>query len=156
MKKSVFILLFLIAIFAFAQDSPKTVQDPSKQDAAKPSAPKKAEQEPQSNADTKPLALTFAPLANSKKFTLIAYGDTRFTDPKETAATNPDVRVALIKQITIEKPSAVLISGDLPWHGGDEKDWQQYEIETKAWRDAGIHVYPALGNHELNGGDEAG
>src|SRR5271168_2964472 len=120
MKKSVFILLFLIAIFAFAQDSPKTVQDPSTQDAAKPSAPKKAEQEPQSNADTKPLALTFAPLANSKKFTLIAYGDTRFTDPKETAATNPDVRVALIKQITIEKPSAVLISGDLPWHGGDQ------------------------------------
>src|SRR5271168_936722 len=29
-------------------------------------------------------------------------------------------------------------------------------VETKAWRDAGIHVYPALGNHELNGGDEAG
>jgi len=158
MKKSAFILLLLLSIsaFAFAQDVPKAAQDLSKQDTTNPAALKKLESEPQPNADSKPVALTFAPLADSKKFTLIAYGDTRFSDPKETAATNPEVRVALVKQIASEKPSAVLISGDLPWHGGDENDWNQYEVETKPWRDAGIHVYPALGNHELNGGDEKG
>ena len=48
---------------------------------------------------------------------LIAYGDTRFTDVRETAATNPVVRRALVAKIAQERPAALFINGDLPWHG---------------------------------------
>ena len=48
---------------------------------------------------------------------IIAYGDMRFTDPSETMATNPKVRRWLVNQVAVEKPDAVLLSGDVPWHG---------------------------------------
>ena len=48
---------------------------------------------------------------------IIVYGDMRFTDPTEIKATNPKVRRWLVDQIAAEKPDAVLLSGDVPWHG---------------------------------------
>lgn len=83
----------------------------------------------------------------------IAYGDTRFTDPAETSATNPKVRRWLVDQIAAEKPVAIIMSGDVPYHGQDKNDYAVFASETKAWRDAGIFVSAALGNHELNGKD---
>ena len=83
---------------------------------------------------------------------IVAYGDMRFTDPAETEATNPKVRRWLVERIAVEKPDAVLLSGDLPWHGGDAGDYAVYSSETPAWRDAHLRLYPALGNHELSGG----
>ena len=80
---------------------------------------------------------------------IIAYGDIRFTDPAETAATNPKVRRWLVERIAKEEPDAVLISGDLPWHGANKNDYRVFEAETESWRDAKLRVYPALGNHEL-------
>jgi hypothetical protein len=84
---------------------------------------------------------------------IIVYGDMRFTDPQETSATNPKVRRWLVDQIVAEKPDAVLLSGDVVWHGGVAADYDEYRIETKIWRDAHLHVYPALGNHEFSRGD---
>lgn len=81
---------------------------------------------------------------------IIAYGDMRFTDPRETSATNPKVRRWLVDQIAAEKPDAVLMSGDVPWRGGEAADYEVYRSETKVWRDAHLRIYPALGNHELN------
>jgi hypothetical protein len=81
--------------------------------------------------------------------TIIAYGDMRFTDPSNVTATNPSVRQALIARIAEEKPDAVLLNGDVPWHGGNEADYSVYGSETKAWRDGHLRVYPALGNHEF-------
>ena len=80
---------------------------------------------------------------------VIAYGDTRFTDPSEKGATNPKVRDWLVDQIAKEKPDALLISGDLPWHGAKEQDYDAYRKETTIWRDEHLRIYPALGNHEL-------
>jgi hypothetical protein len=82
---------------------------------------------------------------------IIVYGDMRFTDPSETSATNPKVRRWLVDQIGAEKPDAVLLSGDLPWHGGSAGDYDEYRIETRIWHDAHLNIYPALGNHELSG-----
>jgi len=104
----------------------------------------------------KPVALSFKPGDLHKPLILIAYGDIRFTDPKEHGATDPEIRVALIKQIAKEKPDAILISGDIPWHGDDEKDWQVYDAETQVWHDSNLRVFPALGNHELNGSEARG
>jgi 3',5'-cyclic AMP phosphodiesterase CpdA len=90
----------------------------------------------------------------SRPLSVIVYGDTRFTDPKETSATNPKVRRWLVDKIAEEEPDAVLVTGDLPWHGGSSGDYAQYLAETKVWRDAHLFVYPALGNHEFVGREQ--
>lgn len=89
----------------------------------------------------------------SRPLKIIAYGDTRFTDPKETSATNPRVRRWLVDQVAAEKPDAVLLSGDVPWRGGEAADYDDYRSETKVWRDDRLRIYPALGNHEFHGVD---
>ena len=80
---------------------------------------------------------------------IIAYGDTRFTNTSEHTATNPVVRRWLVDRVAEEKPDAVLISGDLPWHGANPEDYVVFKSETKIWRDEHVRIYPALGNHEL-------
>jgi acid phosphatase type 7 len=80
---------------------------------------------------------------------LIAYGDIRFTQTNETAASSPRVRRALIAKIAAENPAAIFINGDLPYHG-IAVDYQVYRTETQPWRDQQLRVYPALGNHELS------
>lgn len=84
---------------------------------------------------------------------IIAYGDMRFTDPRETSATNPKVRRWLVDQIAAEQPDAVLLSGDVPWRGGESADYDVYRSETKVWRDHHLRIFPALGNHEFHGVD---
>jgi len=87
---------------------------------------------------------------------IVAYGDTRFTDVENDRDTSPKVRQYLVKLIAREKPDAVLMTGDLPFHGADPADWQVYRDETAAWTSEHLHVYPALGNHDVLGGWEAG
>lgn len=81
----------------------------------------------------------------------IAYGDMRFTDPKNVTATNPRVRRFLVKQVAAEHPAAVLLNGDVPLAGDMVNDYVVFHEESQAWRDANIHVFPALGNHEFHG-----
>jgi acid phosphatase type 7 len=85
-----------------------------------------------------------------KEVTVIAYGDTRFTDPSNVTATSPLARAALIARIAEERPDAILISGDVPWHGGEKDDYARFRSETEAWRSRGLSVIPALGNHEFS------
>ncbi len=75
----------------------------------------------------------------------------RFTDPSETKATNPKVRKWLVDKIASEKPSAIVVSGDVPYVGERAADYAQFHAETAAWRAAKILVFPALGNHEMRG-----
>ncbi len=90
------------------------------------------------------------PVEAGAPVTIVAVGDSRFTDPSNTTATNPLARRALVARIAEEKPAAVLISGDVPWHGGNPKDYEEYGTETAVWRTLGLRVFPALGNHELS------
>jgi len=85
---------------------------------------------------------------------VIAYGDTRFTDPSNTTATNPKVRRWLVDKIASEKPDAVLVSGDLPWNGDVANDYHVYRMETAVWRAGNLLISPALGNHEFHGNEK--
>lgn len=81
--------------------------------------------------------------------TLIVYGDTRFTRRDQVA--NAVARRALVARIASENPAAIVIGGDLVYEGSDPEDYQTYRTETAAWSQAGIPIFPALGNHEFQG-----
>jgi len=83
--------------------------------------------------------------------TLILYGDQRFTDPSNVVAADPKSRAWLAREIAAEKPAAVLMNGDVPLNGDLAADYAVFQSETKPWRDAGLRVFPSLGNHELHG-----
>lgn len=82
---------------------------------------------------------------------IIVYGDQRFTDPTNTAVTNPKVRRLLVQKIAEEHPDAILMNGDVPYSGDVSNDYAVYKSETQIWRDEHLHVFPALGNHEFHG-----
>jgi acid phosphatase type 7 len=84
-------------------------------------------------------------------FRFVAYGDTRFTDPKNTDASNPVVRQTLVQAIADAKPAFISIGGDIAYKGDDVNDWKIWDKETAVWREDKIPVYPALGNHDLYG-----
>jgi len=84
-------------------------------------------------------------------FSFVAYGDTRFHDPKDTEAANPRVRLALVQAIAEVKPSFVCFTGDIVYNGDDENDWKVWDTETSILRDKKIAIFPALGNHDLHG-----
>lgn len=96
------------------------------------------------------------PLALSSHVKVIAYGDQRFHDHFNFLIANPRARTALVDKIAQEKPDAIQISGDVPFRGTDRSDYDAFRAETKPWRDAHLRVYPALGNHELSGGEAKG
>jgi len=87
-------------------------------------------------------------------FRFVAYGDTRFHDPKDTDAANPPVRQALVKAIAEVNPAFICFTGDIVYNGYDTDDWKVWDSETQTWRDKKIPVYPALGNHDLHGKEE--
>jgi Icc-related predicted phosphoesterase len=87
-------------------------------------------------------------------FSFIVYGDMRFTDPKDTWDTDPARRVALVRRIAQERPNLLLITGDLVFHGESFSDWEVFDRETRPLREAGIQLFPVLGNHDLVGSVE--
>jgi Icc-related predicted phosphoesterase len=87
----------------------------------------------------------------SVPFRFVAYGDTRFTNPSGTKASNPQVRQALVQAIDAVYPAFISIGGDIAYNGNDPNDWKTWDEETSAWRQHNIAVYPALGNHDLHG-----
>jgi Icc-related predicted phosphoesterase len=99
-------------------------------------------------AQTQPVELR---LQIKLPFRFVAYGDTRFTDPKNTEAANPAVRQALVQAIADAHPAFISIGGDIAYNGDDAKDWKVWDQETAVWTESKIPVYPALGNHDLHG-----
>jgi Icc-related predicted phosphoesterase len=90
----------------------------------------------------------------STPFRFVAYGDTRFHDPKDTAPANPAVRVALVQAIAQVNPAFICFTGDIVYNGNDSNDWKVWDDETAIWRDKKIPIYPALGNHDLHGSEK--
>jgi hypothetical protein len=74
----------------------------------------------------------------------------RFTNPIDILVTNPKARRALVARVAMEKPDALLLSGDIPFSGGNRNDYAVYREETRIWRDDHLRVFPALGNHEFH------
>jgi Icc-related predicted phosphoesterase len=48
----------------------------------------------------------------------------------------------------------VCFTGDIVYNGYDVNDWKTWDSETSIWRDKKIPIYPALGNHDLHGGEK--
>jgi len=94
------------------------------------------------------LATLGARSESARSITIVAYGDTRFTDPANTQAMSPSARQTPVARIAEERPDAILISGDLPWHG-TIADYDVFRAETEAWRMRHLRILPALGNHEF-------
>lgn len=84
-------------------------------------------------------------------FSFDAYGDIRFMNPSDTKDSDPVRRKMIVEKIAEDKPAFLLISGDLVANGGDGNQWKVFDRETAPLRDAGIKIYPALGNHDLRG-----
>jgi Icc-related predicted phosphoesterase len=101
-----------------------------------------------SSAQTSPVDLR---LDVKAPFRFIAYGDTRFHDPRDTQAANPAIRAALVHAIADANPAFICFTGDIVYNGFDSNDWNVWDRETSVWRDKKIPVYPALGNHDLHG-----
>ena len=99
-------------------------------------------------AAARPVALT---LEVNVPFQFVVCGDTRFTDPTDTEASNPQVRRALVQAIAETHPAFISIGGDISYNGNDVNDWKVWDSETAVWRNERIPVYPALGNHDLSG-----
>lgn len=87
-------------------------------------------------------------------FRFVAYGDTRFHDPKDTEAANPPVRLALVQAIAEANPAFICFTGDIVYNGFDANDWKVWDSETGILREKKIPIYPALGNHDLHGKEE--
>jgi hypothetical protein len=87
-------------------------------------------------------------------FHFVAYGDIRFTDPRNTDASNPLVRHTLVQAIADAHPAFISIGGDISYKGANVNDWQIWDSETAVWRENKIPIYPALGNHDLYGDEK--
>jgi len=81
---------------------------------------------------------------------VLAYGDTRFTEHTNVTATNPIARKVLVARMAEERPDAIVVSGDLPWHGGVTDDYVQFRRETEVWRSLKIPIVASTGNHEFS------
>ena len=79
---------------------------------------------------------------------ILVYGDMRFTAPANTSATDPRARKWLAAKVGAEHADAMLITGDIPFHGSDPRDWQVFQQEAASWAKR-PRVYPTVGNHEL-------
>ena len=104
-----------------------------------------------SRAQTSPTDLE---VTLKQPFHFVAYGDTRFHDPKDSEAANPSVRVTLVKAIADVHPAFICFTGDIVYNGYDADDWEVFDRETEVWRDEKIPIFPALGNHDLHGKPE--
>jgi len=104
-----------------------------------------------SEIQTSPVQPVQLELCLNTPFRFVAYGDTRFTDPQDTEASNPVVRRMLVQAIAAVHPSFISIGGDISYNGNDANDWKVWDSETAVWRENNIPVFPALGNHDLHG-----
>jgi len=102
----------------------------------------------QTNNDGKP-TFVLKQFTAEQPIRLVAYGDMRFTDPAITSGTNPKVRQWLAEKIGLERPQALLLTGDMPFVGEKTEDWAEYQKETASWKADGFPVFPTLGNHEM-------
>jgi acid phosphatase type 7 len=93
-------------------------------------------------------SITFS-TKNPGALDFIAYGDIRFTDRADRHNTSPRARQTLVDRIAKEKPELLVMTGDIVLTGDHPEDWKIYDQESKPLHDAGITIFPAIGNHDL-------
>lgn len=73
-----------------------------------------------------------------------------------TKGVDPRVRKWLAARVAEENPELLLLTGDTPFTGAKDGDWQDFYHETAPWRANSILVLPTTGNHEVYGGVRQG
>jgi hypothetical protein len=116
--------------------------------AESPRSASQSKPAPSAKPDGKP-TFVLKQFAAGQPLRLVAYGDMRFTDPAITDGTNPRVRRWLAEKIGKENPQALMITGDMPFVGEKQSDWDWYQKETASWKADGFPVFPTMGNHEI-------
>jgi acid phosphatase type 7 len=106
--------------------------------------------EPAETIDVNP-TFTISRYTPGSPMHMVGYGDMRFTDPSVKIGTNPRVRKWLAQRVAEEKPEALLLTGDMPYSGGNDADWTVFQQETASWRAQSILQLPTIGNHEVRG-----
>jgi hypothetical protein len=104
----------------------------------------------QSKPAAAPPAIIVAPVTRS----FLLWGDIRFTDPAQCDKSDPDLRQAIVQEMASvdPHPDLAILTGDVVYHGHDNRDWDIFDKQTKALRDAKIKLFPVLGNHDVDGG----
>jgi acid phosphatase type 7 len=105
---------------------------------------------PPEKIDVNP-TITIAKYAPGSPIHMVGYGDMRFTDPSVKIGTNPRVRKWLAERVGEENPEVLLLTGDMPYVGGNDADWQVFREETDSWREKRVLQLPTIGNHEVRG-----
>jgi len=114
-----------------------------------------ADAQPQEIVDVNP-TFTISKYKPGSPIHMVGYGDMRFTDPSVKIGTNPRVRKWLAERVAEENPEVLLLTGDMPYVGASDADWQVFQSETAPWRRKGVLQLPTIGNHELRGGNQQG
>ena len=71
---------------------------------------------------------------------IVVYGDMRFTNPANTKDTNPRARKWLAEKVGTVHSDAMVITGDVPFHGSDPRDWEVFEKECASWARAAAGI----------------
>lgn len=106
--------------------------------------------EPPEKIDVNP-TFTITKYSAGSPMHMVGYGDMRFTDPSVKIGTNPRVRKWLAERVAEESPEVLMLTGDMPYVGASEADWQVFRDETAQWRKNQILQLPTIGNHEVRG-----
>lgn len=82
-------------------------------------------------------------------------GDTQRTSLLEVwrESNNPQ-RELLLRQLARKRPDALIHLGDMVFYGSYADDWVYFDSVMAPVRQAGIALYPILGNHEYFGSDD--
>jgi hypothetical protein len=112
-----------------------------------------ASAEPPEKIDVNP-TFTITKYAPGSPIHMVGYGDMRFTDPKVKMGTNPRVRKWLAQRVGEENPEVLMLTGDMPYVGASDTDWQVFRDETALWRKNQVLQLPTIGNHEVRGGQK--
>lgn len=111
--------------------------------------------QPPATIDVNP-TFTIGKFAPGAPIHMVGYGDMRFTDPSVKIGTNPRVRKWLAERVGQESPQVLMVTGDMPYAGARDEDWQVYRSETASWNANHALVLPTIGNHEVRGGVQKG
>jgi Icc-related predicted phosphoesterase len=84
-------------------------------------------------------------------YRFVAYGDMRFAehDHYGVPIANSKARQQVINQIAKEAPAFLVVTGDFVFRGFHAEDWTNFDQAIKPLRDAGVPLFPAIGNHEV-------
>lgn len=81
-------------------------------------------------------------------------GDLQRTSPYEVWRERNVIQAALVKQIVVAKPDALILLGDLVWSGESREEWMYFDLVMRPVFRARIPTYPLYGNHEYFGDDD--